>query len=413
MSEPSHDVVVVGAGLAGLATALRLIDKGHEPLVLEQSDRPGGRVATDEVDGFLLDRGFQILLTAYPESERLLDYDALHLRRFEPGAVVHVDGRFHRVADPFRSPGDAFASLRAPVGGLRDKLAILRFRRELRQLDVEEIFTRPDTTAQARLEEAGFSERMIDRFFRPLFSGIALDPTLSFSSRSLEFVFQMLSEGDAAVPSTGMGAIPAQLAAQLPAGTIRYGATVEEVRDHHVVVDGEKFEANAVVVATDATDAARLTHDETEDPGVNSLTTWWMTAPEPPVHRPVIVLDATPGSPVNNLAVMSQVAPTYSPDDRALIAVSAPSIEVKETDVRRRLGELYGSIVEHWETLRVDVIHRAQPRQEPGVDPDQAVRLSSGLFVAGDHRQHASINGALMSGRRAAEAVAARLCRDT
>ena len=217
-----------------------------------------------------------------------------------------------------------FASLRAPVGGFSDKKSVLRLRKQLQKLEVEEIFTRPDTTAQARLEEAGFSDRMIDRFFRPLFSGIALDPSLSFSSRSLEFVFRMLAEGDAAVPARGMGEIPTQLAARLPAGTIRYGATVEEVRDHHVVVDGEKLEANAVVVATDAADAARLTHDESEDPGALALTTWWLVAPGPPVHRPVIVLDAEPRSPVNNLAVMSQIAPTYSPDDRALIAVSTP-----------------------------------------------------------------------------------------
>ncbi len=167
-----------------------------------------------------------------------------------------------------------------------------------------------------------------------------------------------------------------------------------------------------MIVATDATDAARLTGGEVEDRGAHAVTTWWMVAPEAPVHRPVIVLGTASDGPVNSLAVMSQVAPGYRADDRSLIAVSTPAIGVDETGVRAELTEWYGPVVEEWETLRVDRIERAQPHLGLGLDPDQRVRLASGLFVAGDHRQHASINGALISGRRAADAVIARLCRD-
>jgi len=408
----SHDVVVVGAGLAGLAAAIRLREKGHEPLVLERSDGPGGRVRTDEVDGFLLDRGFQTLLTAYPTAAALLDYDALHLRPFEPGSLVRIGDKFHRVADPFRCPGDAFGTLRAPVGNLRDKRAILKFRSAVRKLEVEDLFTRPETTAAARLEDAGFSAKMIDTFLRPLFTGIALDPELQFSSRSLEFIFRMLSEGDAAVPSAGMGQISAQLANRLPSGSIRFDAEVTELADHHVIVDGTRVEAQAVVMATDAVDAARLSRGEVKDPGSHSMTTWWFAAAETPIHRPIIVLDGNGDSAVNNLAVLSQVSPGYSPDERSLIAVSTPAADVDEPAVRSTLRGWFGAVVDEWETLRVDAIERAQPKQLVGEDPDQSVRLPSGLFVAGDHRQHASINGALTSGCRAADAVAARLCRD-
>lgn len=408
----SHDVVVVGAGLAGIAAAIRLREKGHEPLVLERSDGPGGRVRTDDVDGFRLDRGFQILLTAYPAASDLLDYEALQLRAFDPGSLIRIGNDFHRVADPFRSPGDAFGTMRAPVGTLRDKLAILKFRKKVMASDVERLFTEPECTAAERLRDTGFSPKMIDTFLRPLFTGIALDPDLQFSSRSLEFIFRMLSEGDAAVPAIGIGAISDQLADRLPADTIRYGVEVTASGDHHVELGDDRIDAQAVVIATDATDAARLTGGEVEDPGANSLTSWWFTAPEAPVHRPVIVLDGNGDSAINNLAVLSQVAPSYTPDDRALVAVSTPRVGVAEADVRATLTEWYGGSVEDWETLRVDQIERAQPRLPVGEDPDQSVRLPSGRFVAGDHRQHPSINGALVSGCRAADAVAARLCRD-
>jgi phytoene dehydrogenase-like protein len=408
----SHDVVVVGAGLAGLAAAIRLRERGHQPLVLERSDGPGGRVRTDDVDGFLLDRGFQILLKAYPTAQDMLDYDELNLRSFDAGSLVRIGDRFHRVADPFRSPGDAFGTMRAPIGGLKDKRAILKFRNRVRKPELEDLFAAKDTTALARLREMGFSEKMIDTFLRPLFSGIALDPDLGFSSRSLEFIFRMLSEDDAAVPSTGMGQISLQLASRLPADTIRYDTEVTEVGDHHVIVEGSRIESQAVVIATDAVDAARLTSGEVEDRGTNAVTTWWFAAPEPPVQRPLIVLNGNDTGAINNLAVLSQVSPSYSPDERALIAVSAPTVDVDESAIRTNLIEWYGDVVESWETVRVDAIERAQPRQNVGEDPDQSVRLSSGMFVAGDHRQHPSINGALVSGCRAGDAVAARLCRD-
>ena len=142
-----HDVVIVGAGLAGLAAARRLREKGHEPLVLEATDSAGGRVQTDRVDGYLLDRGFQVFLTAYPEAQRIFDYERLDLREFEPGALVHFGGSFHRVSDPLRNPGDLFASLRAPIGSIRDKLAVLRFRKRVTADGLEAVFSRAETSA--------------------------------------------------------------------------------------------------------------------------------------------------------------------------------------------------------------------------------------------------------------------------
>lgn len=407
----NHDVVIVGAGLAGLAAARRLREKGHEPVVFERSATSGGRVQTDIVDGFRLDRGFQILLTAYPEASRVLDLDALDLRRFEPGALIRLNDGFHRVSDPIRCPGDVFSSIKAPIGTPRDKLAVLRFRRQVRSYDIDELFNRRETTARARLEDVGFSSRMIETFLVPLFAAITLDPTLSFSSRYLEFIYSVLSLGDAAVPALGMGEIAKQLEANLPADTVQCSTEVEHVAKDHVIVDSSRVDAAAVIIATDAADASALSSDEIEDRGSAGVATWWLAAPEAPYRRPMIVLNGEAGL-INHLAIMSQVSDQYSSDDRALIAASTPHFGASEQEMRSALVDWYGDVVSDWETVRVDRIKRALPAQPVGIDPHQSVRLASGLFVAGDHRQNASIDGALLSGRRAAEAVAARLCRD-
>ena len=300
--------------------------------------------------------------------------------------------------------------MRAPIGTIRDKLAVLRFRKSVRGVDPDELFTRPEVTAGDRLVEIGFSPLIIERFLSPLLSAITLDPTLTFSSRYLEFVFRMLTDGDAAVPADGMGAIAEQLVAGLPADTVRYGVEVSEATSDHVTVDGSRIDAAAVVIATDAADAARLTSLVT-DRGSTRVTTWWFAAPEPPTHRPAIILGGR-GDAINNLAVMTQVSDHYSDNGRALVAASSPGTDVTDEDVIRTLVDWFGPMIDEWEPVRTDRIVRAQPRQALGIDPDQSVRLADGLFVAGDHRQNASLDGALVSGRRAGEAVAAKLCRD-
>ena len=236
---PPPKVVIVGAGLAGLSCARELNRRGFEVSVLEASDGVGGRVRTDRVDGFQMDRGFQVYLTAYPEGRAALDHEALDLRPFEPGALIWYDGRLHRVADPFRKPGALWSTLRAPVGSPFDKLRVARLRSALRKAEPSELIEADDdrTTIEA-LRELHFSDRMIDRFFRPLFAGITLDRSLDTSAKVFRFVFAMLSSGDAAVPAAGMGAIPQQLADGLPDGTVRLGATVERVDGGHVGVAG-------------------------------------------------------------------------------------------------------------------------------------------------------------------------------
>lgn len=405
------NVIVVGAGLAGLTCARLLHQAKVKVRVLEASDGVGGRVRTDVVEGFLLDRGFQVFLTAYPEPRRWLDYDALDFQRFFPGALVWLAGRLHKVADPFRRPLQAVAHAFNRVGSFADKLHILDLRQQSLAGSVEDVFLRGQKTSREYLRDVGFSEEMVEAFLRPFFAGIFLEKELRTSSRVLEFVFRMFATGATAVPARGMGALSSQLAAKLPVGAVKLNAPVEEVWGHRVrLISGEREEADAVVVATDAPAAEELL------PGMpprrmNAVTCLYFAAPEPPVRGPYLVLNGEGRGPVNNLAVMSEVAPAYAPAGQALVSVSVVETvedpETLEARVREQLTEWFGGAVAKWRHLHTYVIPHALPAQPPEsfAEPHRQVRLSPGLYVCGDYRENGSIEGAMVSGRRAAEAL--------
>lgn len=370
MTKGPSDVAIVGAGLSGLACALRLLEAGAPFVVLEASDAVGGRVRTDVVDGFRLDRGFQVLLTGYPEPRRVLDYAALDLHAFEPGALVWKDGRFRTMSDPWRRPRKAWASLRSGIGSFRDKLRIARLRAEVLRGPLEAVFRRPETSTRERLRGAGFSSDMIDAFLRPLFAGILLDPDLRTSSRMFDFVFRMLAEGDAAIPAAGMGAIPEQMAARLPRNSIRLGARVASVGPGKVRLEsGEVVEARAVVIAVEGPEAARLTGRLT-DPGSRPVTCLYFAADAAPVSEPVLMLDGERRGPVNNLCFPSQVSPACAPPGATLVSASVLEGSglgrgAVEDAVRAQLETWFGPVVRSWRHLRTYHILHAQPDQLP------------------------------------------------
>ena len=300
---------------------------GLEVLVLERSDAPGGRVRTDEVDGFLLDRGFQVLLTAYPEARRVLDYDRLALRPFESGALIRRDGRFARLADPLRHPLRALESLREAPGSLPDKLRVARLRRRLSRFSLNELLTAPQVTTAEALRREGFSSDLVDGFFRPFLGGIFLDPSLETSSRLFAFVFKLFAEGEAALPAAGMQAHPAPAGARAcRSAAVRYGATVSPPAPGEVVLaGGERLTAPAVVVAADGPEAARLT-GAVEAPAPRAVTTLHYAAERSPVGEPVLVLDGEGRGPVNDLCVPSDVAPSYAPPGAALVSATVLGI---------------------------------------------------------------------------------------
>jgi len=413
----SPDVLIIGAGLAGLCCARRLQEGGVSFQIIEASDGIGGRVRTDELDGFLLDRGFQVLLTAYPEAQRVLDYTQLELKSFAPGAFSWFAGRMNKLMDPWRMPGMWREVFRSDFGTLADKLRIARLRSRLKRTSPEEIFRRPERSTKEALQAEGFSSEMIHRFFRPLFGGILLDGELKSSSRMFEFIFKMLSEGDTSVPARGMGAIPAQIASKLPPGAMRLNARVEALHENELTLaGGEALRARAIVIAADGPSAAHLAGEA--EPVSRSVTCFYYSAEESPVPYPMLVLNGDGAGPVNNFTVLTQVAPTHAPAGKHLVSVSVLGTQ-ELTDAQlggfiiAQMKNWFGPVARSWRFLKSYRIPHAQPQQNPGaLEPsERPVRVRPGVYLCGDHRDTASIHGAMVSGRRAAEAILADLSR--
>ncbi len=404
--------LVIGGGLAGLACAVRLHEAGRRPLVIEAGDAVGGRVRTDSEGGFLLDRGFQVFLDAYPQAGALLDKPALDLRPFKPGALVFLDGRFHRVMDVFREPRHLLTSALAQVGSLADKLRVAGLKWRLGGRTAAETAGSGDLTTQEYLERAGFSRRMIDVFFRSFYGGIFLERDLRTSSRMFEFTFRMFSRGSATLPARGMGEIPRQLAARLPAEAIRCGTKAVEVRPRGVTLEsGERIDGDAVVVATDATTAARLVPGlPAAEPKWRGVTCLYFAAGRSPLNEAIIALNGTGRGLVNNLCVLSDVAPAYAPPGQSLVSVAVlgtPDFPDLEARVLAELTDWFGREVREWRHLRTDRIPRALPEQAPGA-PGPGFREAGGILVCGDHLATASIEGAITSGLRTADIVLQR-----
>lgn len=407
MSLPSQcDVVIVGAGLAGLSAAREIQRHGLSVIVLESSDAVGGRVRTDIVDGFQLDRGFQVMLTAYPELQSQVDMRALDLRPFDPGALVWRNGKGHAVSDPFRKPQTLATTAFAPIGSVFDKARIVVLRARVLRRKSAVLLGGQDVSTDVALRAFGFSTKIINRFFRPLFGGIQLDPHLATSRRMFDVIFKSLSEGQSVLPSRGMHALPLQMASRLSEGTVHLNARVSTVDGTKVTLaSGESITARAVVVATDGPTASSLLGiPVVESRKVGCV---YFSADIPPTKEKYVVLDGTGNGPVLNVAVISNVAPSYAPADKHLIVAALPGVTEGDLEAmsRKQLQSWWGPQVDGWKHLRTYVINHGGPVQKPPFSPKQRVDLGNGLFVCGDHRDTGSLQGAMFSGRRCGEAV--------
>jgi phytoene dehydrogenase-like protein len=412
MPSGGHDVIIIGAGPAGLSCARRLQQSNLSVLILEAADRIGGRLKTDEVDGFLLNHGFQVLQTAYPEAQRILDYEALELKPFAPGAIIRAEGGFHRVADPRRRPKNVLTSLLAPIGTFADRLRMIWLTEKVCRGTINDLFEKPDGLTLDFLLSEGFSEKMIQRFFTPFFSGVCLDPEMRVSSRVFQFVFRMFAEGEVVLPARGMAAIPAQLASGLPTGSIRTGCRVASVDSGKVTLEsGEELESHAVVVAAEGPETARLVGDPRVVPSCSEVCLYFR-AKSPPLNEPFLVLNGEGAGPVNSLSVPSMVAPSYAPVGETLISavvIGNPSggDEALEAAVREQLTGWYGSSVADWKHLRSYRILHALPKQPPPMpNPTRTTAaVKPGVYICGEYRSVPAVQWAMLSGWRAAEAI--------
>jgi phytoene dehydrogenase-like protein len=406
------DVVIVGAGLAGLCCALRLQEAGVDYQLVEASDKVGGRVRTDSERGFIFDRGFQVLLTSYPEAVRVLDFSSLDLHHFESGCAIFRDGEFQRVMDPWRHPGQAVKSLSGTVGSFGDKLRLARLRTRVTIPSLDSLLERREVSTREAIDREGFGDEIRESFFQPFLGGIFLDPDLRTSSRKFHWVFRMFAKGRAAVPAGGMGMIPAQMLEKLPAQRVLLNTPVARITEGRVSLqDGRDLLCAQTVVATDPGTAAKLI-DGLPKPRFRSVCNLHYSMDEAPLRGPMLILNGEGRGPVNNMSFMSEVTPLYAPAKKALASVTVlgnPVADDRALDgaVREQLIEWYGMIVGEWKLEKVYRINEALPDQPAGSlrHIKRAARIQNWLVVAGDWRNIASINGAMESGRLAAEAV--------
>jgi phytoene dehydrogenase-like protein len=408
-------VVVVGAGLAGLACTRRLAAEGVDVLLVEAASAPGGRVRTDRVDGFRADRGFQLLNPSYPEARRVLNLAELRLQPFPAGVVLARGAGRRLLADPRRTPVTRWPAVAAaavaevsPAEGLAAARWVLR----AATADPANLLAEPDEPWGAVLDRAGVTGRLRRGLIDTFLAGTLGEGDGTSSRRFVDLLVRSFLRGTPSVPWSGMQALPDQLAAGLPAGVLRLGVRVRSVAPGEVRTEDAAVGAQTVVVAADPPAAARLTG--LPEPSMRGLTTFWHVAPAPPTRSAALHVDGDRRGPVVNTVVISNAARSYSPDDRALVAstvLGADAAAGTEAAVRRHLSEVYGTSTASWELLITHAVPRALTVMEPPLEVRRPVDLGNGLMVAGDHRDTASIQGALVSGRRAADAALRHLGR--
>ncbi|MFI5871205.1 NAD(P)/FAD-dependent oxidoreductase [Streptomyces sp. NPDC051445] len=446
MLEPAYqaDVVVVGAGVAGLSAAHRLASAGVTTAVLEAAPWVGGRMSTEKVDGFRLDRIGQLLSTAYPELDRTPGLDALVLRPFAPGVLLHSDGRHHRAGAQAgagsargalhavralasaprpgalprpRAGGSPSTQVRtaapprsragAPLGSAVDQARLGAALTRLAATPADRLMRRPELPAAQALAARGLPARTIDGFLRPLLAALLCDPDLTTSSRCADLALRAFAAGRLSLPEGGAEVLPDLLARTLPPGTVHTGVRVTSVSTTSVTTaEHGEFRCRAVLVATDARTAAQLLPG-LRVPDFHPVTVLHHTTDEPPATGASLLLDADRGGPVAHTAVVSRVDPSRAPGGRALISstvLGTPPPGV-DTAVRMHLSRLYGTSTARWETLAVHHTAEAVPAMRAPHDLRRAVRLLAGLYVCGDHRDTSTVQGALHSAHRAASAI--------
>ena len=412
MDRKDFKIYIVGAGVSGLVAAQVLENKGYHPIILEASNRAGGRVKTDFIDGFQLDHGFQVLLSSYPAAQKYLDFKALELQELRSGAVIFKNGKQQVIGDPLRDISVLFSTLFSGVGNLLDKIKILQLSLRLQKKSIDAIFSSQEISTKEYLQEFGFSSQMIAQFFSPFFTGIFLENKLTTSSRMFEFVFKMFGEGLAVIPKGGMEEISKQLVAKLSNTTFQFNTKVRSVSDKEIILNtGEKLASTATIIATDA--SKLINNAPPKNLSWKSCQTLYFTANKRVIEKPMIGLVSKEDSLINNIFYHTSVA-THSNNNEELLSVTV----VKEHQLSEE--QLIAAVIKqlkeecHIDTitfLAIYSIKRALPdlkniKYEVSASETQ---LSSSIFLAGDVQLNGSLNAAMIAGEKAAFQVIASL----
>lgn len=398
--------IIIGAGISGLVAAIELEKAGYEPIIVEQSDRVGGRVKTDWEGEIPLDHGFQVLLTEYPEAQRYLDYEALDLVKFLPGSVIYKNGKKEKIGDPTRDLSFLWTTTFASIGSMNDKRKILQLSQALKSKSIADIFIEPEKTTKAYLTEKGFSDEMIADFFQPFFSGIFLEKELSTSSRMFEFVYKMFGTGYAAVPRKGMQAIPDQLKSKLTKTTFLFNTKVNAIRDQTVYFEnGGSRSADAIILATDPTYI--INHNFVKQTKWKSCYNLYFEVEKSTLEEPIIGLIADENTLVNNFHFLTDV---YGKEISSESVLSVTVVGESGLDAANLVAKVRTELKEHCQIETKDLIKIFHIKEAlPDVSElvystdSKSQEIQPGVYLCGDHTANGSLNAAMASGRAAAE----------
>ena len=408
MNKKDLKIHIIGAGVSGLIAARVLENHGFSPVIIEATDRVGGRVKTDLIGGYRLDHGFQVLLTAYPAAQKYLDYKALELQKFLPGASIFLKNGQKLIGDPLRSPSLLFSTLFSGIGTISDKIRILKLNLYLKKKSLTTIFAENEQTTHSYLTNLGFSEDIITNFFKPFFSGIFLETKLETSSRMFEFVYKMFGEGHATLPKSGIEAIPKQLLENLKTTTLKYNTKVETLKETEITLnDGTYLKSDYTIIATEASEL--VSNLKNQSTAWKSCVTLYFETDVRVIAKKLIGLISKPGTLVNNIFYNSSLDARIKPANELLsvtvIDTQSLSHEVLIKAVKEELQSYCG--ITTTKLIKLYHIPRALPRLDNlkyDMMPSET-RLSNSLFLAGDTQLNGSLNAAMVSGERAAFGV--------
>ncbi|MBB6003634.1 NAD(P)/FAD-dependent oxidoreductase [Arcicella rosea] len=402
-------IIIIGAGIAGLTCAKYLQDRGIASLILEASDTIGGRVKTDKQDGFLLDRGFQVLLTAYPEAQKLLNYELLNLQSFKSGALIrdNEQNKLTKMLNPLQEPSALFSTLFSNIGTFADKLRVLRLIIDTQNTQ-DDIFENKYQSTLKYLQNYGVSDKMILQFFKPFFGGVFLEDELNTSANFFKFIFGKFYEGNAVIPAKGMQEIPLQIASYLPKDAIRFNTKVSKIEGNRVYLEnGEKLHGEKIVIATDGFTAEKLL-GKPQNLQFNKTTCTYFSANKSPLADNLLVLNPDRKAKIHNLCVPSDIAPNYAPAGKSLISVSTQGnvMEDEKTlteNIKKELVTWFGKEASTWQHLKTYHIPQALPKLNQENEKIDSLQISDILYQCGDYTAYPSLNAAMMTGRKVAE----------
>ena len=393
-------IVIIGAGLSGLACAVTLSRAGKRALLLERRERVGGRVYTQKTrSGFLVDEGFQVLLSSYPELSQMVSLKDLKLKPFNSGALIFNGQSLELLANPFRHPLRSLETLKFSSASLRDKALVVKLMARVLLKRPQDRIGSPTTLEY--LNDFGFSQRFIEDFWKPFLRGVYLDPNLSLGSGFFEFLMNCFAWGEVTLPEGGMNALPQAISKQLPSESVRLNVSVKSWEPHQVILEnGETIEASAVVCAFDP-----KLQEKKKESFFRRATTFYFTSPALSSlgwERWLVLVPPHLGFSISHLALISSVAPGYSKHGEPLLSVTVVGDKhCSEREVIPEVEKLAGK------KLSLNLVETTEvPHALPVIENEpHGYEKQDGIWFCGDRFASPSINGALRSGRLVAEAI--------